>query len=439
MTGRRADTANVRSTADFAGASMTSRIDLPLSVTIAVIWAALLGWQLLGEWSIDLSALWMAGHLWQAGQASLIYAPAAEDLARTVPEWEAIQQGLGLQTKIIAPYIYPPLWAVLLGPVAGSLSPQAFLDAGAALNVSMLAAMPFLTARLARPKDLPLGVWVMASLVAILVTMPGFHSAYLNQPTILTAFLTLCAMVRLEQGHDRSAGALLALAAALKILPVLFAFVFLLDRRWRALTAFGLTCAALAVASIALAGPGLNLGFLAAARDETDTILLTPINSTLRSATLLLANTAGVIPPLDLNLAMQRVPALPLAEAGQKLAFLMLLGLVWFRLSPLPAAERRIRGLLTITIAAPLFAPLGWQHYFLLPMLLTPALLLWLPRGMASLIVGIVAAFLTSTVFVLMTVTTNHTAAYIWAFCALWLVVLAAAVLPKARVPVPDN
>lgn len=439
MTARQADTTNVRSTADFAGASTTSRIDLPLSVTIAVIWAVLLGWQLLGEWSIDLSALWMAGHLWQTGQASLIYAPAAEDLARTVPEWEGIQQGLGLQAKIIAPYIYPPLWAVLLGLVAGILSPQAFLDAGAALNVSMLAAMPFLTARLIRPKGLPLAIWVTASLVAILITMPGFQAINLNQPTILTAFLTLCAMVRLEQGHDRSAGILLAVAAAIKILPVLVAFVFLLDRRWRALAAFGLTCTALGAASIALAGPGLNLDFIAAAQHETSRILLASFNSTLRTAVVLLVNAAGVIPPLDLSLDMQRVPALPLAEAGQKLAFLMLLGLVWFRLSPLPPGERRIRGLLTITIAAPLFAPLGWQHYFLLPMLLTPALLIWLPRGMASLFVAIVAAFLTSTVFVLMTITTNHTAAYIWAFCGLWLGVLAAAILPRARMPAPDN
>ncbi len=269
---------------------------------------------------------------------------------------------------------------MLLGPLTGMLSPQGFLNTLLLLQIPMLAAMPFLTARIARPKAIRLPIWVAIGLALISLLMPGISALYFNQPTITATFLVLLAAERMGSGRPAAAGTALALAAALKLSPALFALVFVFDRQWRALAVFALAGAALAALSVALAGPALHHDFLEALRHATAHVVLGQSNSSLRALILIaaaaLSGETGVAlaaKPLIVTPWLPEIGLLPSLAFALALAALMPLARIG------DATMRRTVSLLALGIMVPLFGPIGWTHYYLLPMLLAPALPALLP------------------------------------------------------------
>ncbi|MCB2094518.1 MAG: DUF2029 domain-containing protein [Rhodobacteraceae bacterium] len=416
--------------------ALSARQDSILALLFLALWSAatiVLQWDI---WPEDLSALYIAGALWQQGQPDLIYATPFGFYGGTAAEWIPIQQQLGIYDLGSFPYVYPPLWAVLTAPLTAAMSPQGFANAVTCVQVPMLAASAFLAMRI-----LPLPgaqLWLKSAIgVALLSTMiPAYTALWFNNPSITVNFLTLLAFERLGARRPVAAGAALALAASIKLSPAAFVLVFLIDRQWRALASFAAIGGGLGLLSLALAGWPLHGDFLASLRAVADTALLSAGNVSLRAALPALASglsLAAPIPTDEANHIIQTIPGwfapLPgLAGAALMIAF----GLA---LRDLQGPLRRGFGLLALSIIVPLFGPLGWLHYYVLPMLLLPGIIAVVPLRRSLILFAALGLPSLTVVFAEIGRLPWPSADYVWLMSALWLALLAALLTGLRRLP----
>ncbi len=343
----------------------------------------------------DMSALYMAGRLWAEGDFGLIYAAPHGFFGSTPPAWLTRTEAWGMGGVTYA-YIYPPLWAALLSPLAAAMDPATFFHGAAVIGVSLAAASTLLAWRLARSFAVPLWVWLLASAALMLTSLAFYMSVYLLQPQVIVIFLCLLAFERDAAGRRGTAGALLALAATMKLAPAGLVLIFLVERNWRALGAFAATCAAIGALGLAVAGWDLHAEYLARLPEAGAGIYVTSVNF---SAEVLLYASGvllGWLPDIDFAIRNIRITATPAwIDAAGKVAALA--ALVWMlrATAGLDTARRRVARLFLVSLLINLFGPLGWVHYFQLQVVLLPALagLLPLRRGIA---IAVFAAIATS-------------------------------------------
>lgn len=336
--------------------------------------AAIIAWLLLRhQWALDLTALYFAAQFWHSGQPDLIYLPGASVFIGTPPpEYLALftaQTGLPASEARLTPYLYPPLWAAALAPLAARVSAITFFDIFQIANLAALAGTIWLAFRFARPPGIGFLPWAALSLGLFGFTGAGAVGLWFGQPQIIASFLVMLSAWALAARHDIGAGAALALAAAIKLSPALLVVWFIMERRWRALAAFALVGAALGGLSIAVAGWPLHAEMLAKIRAIDSHILVSRIVVSLE---LWLAQLGGA------GLAGWAFPApVMVPEPGWvtwvvRAALLLGLGAVWATSRALPERPRlwaRFLGVLLVTLVT---SPLGWVHYLALPLLLLP-------------------------------------------------------------------
>lgn len=139
---------------------------------------------------------------------------------------------------------YLPVVPLALAPLA------AFgrLPAAVLWTLGQLAAVGYALAVLWRWRGRADARGAAAFLLAVLLAVPAFiEAARFNQVSFFVLALVLGGLAALERGRDRAAGALLAAAAVLKLLPALFLPWLLLKRRWTAAAALVLVAGLLAV------------------------------------------------------------------------------------------------------------------------------------------------------------------------------------------------
>ena len=408
--------------------------DRAIALMLLAVWTVFVILSRWNSWPQDLSSLYVAGHLWQSGQGDLVY--AAPGTSGTYAEgWGPVMHDLGIADKLTFPYLYPPLWLAVLGSVTTLVSPQGFANAVLLIQMPMLAAMVYISARLLRPAAMPLSLWCLIGLVTLSWTIHAKVAIVHNQPTITVSFLMLLAIAALRD-RPHLAGAALALAAAIKLSPALLALVFVIDRRWRALAAFGVVGGGLGLLNLTVGGPAMTVAFLELLHKINAVVTLAPVNTSIRSALVALAmgRGAGVImPPGSSAMLYSDVPgwigpAVVLAALALMAAFLRVL---WHQ----PGEVRRYAGLLSFSLIIALFGPLGWLHYYVLPLLLLPGLFALFPVRVALPLVltVMVPALLPVALHVgaLPWPAANAT----WIACATWLIVLMALYLRLRRTP----
>ncbi|MFZ1727659.1 MAG: hypothetical protein WAU13_13495, partial [Albidovulum sp.] len=168
----------------------------------------------------------------------------------------------------------------------------------------------------------------------------------------------------------------------------------------------------------------------------TDTALLSAGNVSLRAALPALASglsLAAPIPTDEANYIIRTLPGwfpplLGLAGAALILAF----GLA---LRNLEGPLRRGFGLLTLAIIIPLFGPLGWLHYYVLPMLLLPGIIAVIPRHRSLILFAALALPSLTVVFAEIGRLPWPSADYVWLMSVLWLAVLAVLLTALRRLP----
>ena len=399
--------------------------DLRRAVVMLALWTLYAIWRQWGHWPDDLSALYIAGHLWQTGQTDLIYAAPPGFFGSHAASWDPVMADLGIAGKVTFPYVYPPLWAALLGPVTDLLGPQAFANAVLLIQMPMLAASVLMAARLMRPATMPMLTWALIGIVILLASTQSYIALWHNQPTITVGFLVLLCFTCLDADRPIAAGAALALAAAIKLTPAALVLILLLDRQYRATLSFALFGAALGLLSLALTGTALHATFLDSLGLIQDGALLNAVNVSLLPALMSLGAAIGLGPAFDTQSHLVILSPVPgWLSIGLALTALALTTAFLMALKDKPGPERRATGLFALWLILTLFGPLGWQHYYLLPLLLLPGLIARLtPR--AGLLLGLAIA-LPSIRFVFLTIgfLPWPVANYVWLACPGWLAVL---------------
>lgn len=409
--------------------------DRQVSVLLLSLWAVLTIWQQWGHWAEDLSAVYVAAWLWHSGQTDLIYAAPPGFFGGAAESWLPVMETLGIGHETSFPYVYPPLWATLIAPLTGYLSIHGFFNAVTLAQVPMMAGSVLLAARILKPAPMPLWLWTLLGLLVLNVSIQSHVALWHNQPTIAVTFLTLLAFERLQADRPVAAGIALALAAAIKLTPAAFVLIFLIDRQHRAVAAFAIAGAVLAGLSIVLAGWPLHRAFLDSLGHVSDSVLLSEINISLRAALLALGSTLGMLEPVGTT--APHIYSTPPVWLGPVVATtgLVLLLLMLRAIAPLPGPTRRGIGFFATSIILSLFGPLGWQHYYLLPMLLLPGLAGLLSTHRAVVPIAAVALPSIYIVFDARHLLPWPAATSTWLFTAGWLTVLAALFLAARRQP----
>lgn len=398
---------------------MNSRTDAALAGAILGLWCVAAIALRLGAWAPDLSAVVIAANLWAEGARGLVYA-APEGFFGGAPErWAAAMEALGVAGRESFAYVYPPLWLALLAPLVQGLPVQAVMDVATLVQVPLLAGSVVLAGRLARPDDWSRTRWALWGVAILTLTVPATHALMHNQPTITIGFLILLAAERQAAGRPVAAGVALALAAAIKLTPAAFVLLFLLPGARRALGAFVLAGGALAGASVALAGWPAHLDFLAALGAVSGVSLMIAINLSLESALVTLGGVAGLW-PLPSALPAGIVAPVLAGVLARLIGLALVAALIW-RWRGHPQAPLAL--LIGLAVLVPLAGPLGWLHYYVLPLLLLPGLLRLAP-GARALVLGVPAA-LSLPVFLAMRGLPGFDLWFVAAGAALWLAVVA--------------
>lgn len=419
-----------------AALSIDDDRDKLISVLLLAFWTVVVLWQQWGQWAEDLSAVYIAGWLWQSGQGALIYDTPPAFFGGIAESWQPAMAAMGIADESSFAYVYPPIWAVLTAPLTEILSPQGFFNAAALIQIPLLAASVWLAGRLIKPAAMPWWVWTAIGLLTLTLSVQTYLAIRHNQPTITVGFLILLAFERLQYGRPLTAGGALAVAASVKLTPAFLVLIFLLDRQWRAAAYFTTIGAALGLISVGISGWPAHQAFLESLALVKGVAYLIAINTSILPTTLAIGSALGLLPPIDPEATQFVFTAVPRwlspTIAITALLITIAFGQVLYRL---PGDARRAISLFAFSIILALFGPLGWLHYYVLPMLLLPGLLGILPRRTAITLIALVGVPSLTPVFAQIGALPWPVAHYTWLMCTVWLIVLAALFAAASRMP----
>jgi hypothetical protein len=156
-------------------------------------------------------------------------------------------------------YIYPPTLADLMTPLT-FLPPAGALIAWNLLNLAMIVLVSVVLMRLQGVRN-P----VLASLIAVLLLLfrPTLNCLYWGQVSILLLFLVVAGLSLYASGQKSLAGFMFALAAAIKLTPLIVIVPLIAWRDWKSLRAIAFWGAVILGTLWMVNGSGtLNLYFL---------------------------------------------------------------------------------------------------------------------------------------------------------------------------------
>lgn len=331
--------------------------------------------------SADLMASWVAGHFLHTGQPEAVYAAGASAFSlQPHPSWAPLLDETAYKGPLY-PYIYPPLWAWLVGHLPSLDDFWLFMVLMTLANAVLLAAIVRLAVAAARPKTAP-SIWAITLTVLFVMTSIGHVPMMQNQPHILVSFLLVLTIERSRAGDQVTAGVALALAASLKLTPALFALAFLALGQRRAFGSFVVAGGALAAASVAVAGWPLHLEFLAEIKRISNTVLVTAMSFNVHSsiAQLFFAESLIAAEPAVIGLEDVEGDEFYYAQAGAaavwagRLAMAASIGwCLWLLRRSSDATRYSVVWPLMIALTA-ITSPLSWSYYFIPAVAFLPVL-----------------------------------------------------------------
>ncbi len=360
-----------------------SRTQLRLTVILLFVGAVAPFWWFFPTFSADLMAVWLAGHFLASGQPDQVYAPVTEFFQMYPPDaWRPLMASEYDFDGPIYPFLYPPIWAKLAGLLSGMnfwvLTVWALL-----INCFLQVATIWLVLKIVRPQRIAPPLFVLLGFVYLYGTHIGTISLQQNQPQILVSFLLVLAIERSHAKADLTAGAVLALAASIKLYPALFAVYWLVSGNRRALSAFALLGGGLGLASVIWSGWPLHAQFLEQIRLISASVLTTAITFNL-DATLAqlffwddLVRVPGLEPPTE---AVPDPGWYSMARPGwwKLMSPIVLFGGFLFTVFTYARSDHDTRHMavwpLGLTMVA-ILSPLTWVYYFIPAAAFAPILL----------------------------------------------------------------
>jgi hypothetical protein len=313
------------------------------------------GWSL-PSW--DLTAGYVAGRLVATGHESHIYDQADHDTMHDPHSaWAQAAAAGGIRDGVVTPYVQTPLYAWFVSGLAGRVDFAAFRHIFLILAAISSAALIFVSALQWAPA-LMHPLWQACLLAGFFFSVPNETAVALGQTHVHFLLLAVLAIIAAQRGRPMSAGALLALAATVKISPAWIAVTWLARGNWRAAASFAAFSAVLLALALLQAGSENTMTFLHGLRHAGHFVTLTFNNDSLASVLLwreLSATTAFnfVLLPMPLWVQLACFCALAASAVGA--------GVLDRRT---PAGGMEIGPVLTL-IAATAFTPLAWNHYYI--------------------------------------------------------------------------
>jgi hypothetical protein len=233
---------------------------IALAVAV-VLFAGVMGQAASRGHGYDLAPLPTAGRLVATGQTDHLYAQGSvryNDVDDEVFRRAAADVGFHLNPTA---FVYPPLVAFVMQPAAHV--PFTVLSrVWAALSILfILAGIAFMLAAYVPAAQTPLA-WA-GLLVALCWFEPLRYGFWLGQTTAIIFPLLMGAVLLQRRGYPAAAGAVLALAAFVKITPLVLALVWVWRGPRRAAAACAVTLAALWAVSLAVLGPAVHAAYVA--------------------------------------------------------------------------------------------------------------------------------------------------------------------------------
>lgn len=215
-----------------------------------------------GAQSADLFALWLAGEFMAMGRLDQIYPANTVMFDMTTPsDWWAYVSETDPTARIF-PYLYPPIWAKLVSWMTQVTTFETFDTVMTIVHQALIIASIYLAAKMCGLKGTVLFGFIALTYGALAFTFPLGIAIEENQPQIIVSFLIVWAFERAHFGHYRTAGVVLAFAAAIKLYPLLFVVIFVARRQWSAVGAFAVAGALLGGTSILMTGWDLHAEYL---------------------------------------------------------------------------------------------------------------------------------------------------------------------------------
>lgn len=325
--------------------------------------------------AVDLWPVYLAGHFYAAGALDQVY-PSGSVFDLGLPDaWLPYLAARIEAAPTIYPFIYPPLWAAVASWITPYTTLQGWTLASAVIDPVLVVATCALAWRTS-DRRMPAWVWIGATLVLLTGTSALYLALRNHQAQLLATFAIVAAIERSHAGRDRTAGALLAFAASLKLYPVLFVGLWVARGRWSAVGAFAGVGLLLGLGSVALTGWPLHVQFLESTRAIAGTLLHHPNNHSLdASVAQVLAMTGassfGSENP-DVRLALVKPAAL--SWAGRAVLVGVVAGSMrWARGCTEADLYRRVWPVTLLAVS--LASPLAWTYHFLTGLVFVPLLL----------------------------------------------------------------
>jgi hypothetical protein len=316
------------------------------------IWAA---WEELKNAGMDLQQDYLAALRLRAGGD--IFAPfsSAEVVSLGVQE----HLGFGMRENV-----HPPLNALLFALL--TLLP--FPSAALVWTLICVAVLLLTINALINALQLPItGAWRAIVLLLLLNWYPVWLHLHLGQITIILFGLIVGAWLCLRRGRDGIAGALLAVAALLKMYPAFLLGYALFQRRWRTLWAATLTVIALVTLQMTANSAHWFDYFTQVAPQNADEWGSDARNASLQSISMrLFVGNHEVAPLIDR----------PQAELPWRIGFYAItLGIFVWALWQQRGAQDLTGAYSMFLSAMVLLSPLSWEHSYIL--LLLPLGYVW--------------------------------------------------------------
>lgn len=340
--------------------------------------------------SADMLGVWMAGKAMAAHLPGAVYPADGQVFTLLPPQaWAAWMRAEG-RSGAVYPFIYPPLWAWAMGKLTAVMT-FGGLDRVLSVAFPVMQGLCLVIAhRLAAPR-MHQTLFVGIGLLVLSLSYIGSLALYQSQPQVIVALLTLAAIERAEAGRPRLAGCLLAVAAAMKIYPAIYALFWLAQGNRRASGSFALAGAALAALSVAVAGWPLHQEFLRMLGVVSHTALMMPFNYTLAAAVAQFTEIDAITwvrtlsdPASDGYLVIPM--AFWLTTAMKATLALAVTGAALLLARARTRAERAAVWPMALIVVA-LASPLSWSYHYIAAAAFLPMLLDRLKPGLAMALI----------------------------------------------------
>lgn len=302
------------------------------------------------------------------------------DLPIYTPHEITLERYLGLRPNtadryFIAVNAHPPTSVLLAIPFAA----LPFTDALPLWNVLSLLALAVSAWPIVQNLGLPFSFWdLLPAVTLLLLCHPFRHQMVQGQLNLVLLLLITGAWAADRSDRPIGAGALVALAAAIKLFPAFLFLYFVLRGRWRAVTAGIVVFVLITTVTALVLGPQAYADYFLHVLPRTSLWRSDWHNLSLSGVWFKLFDPRKQFPPVEIRPLLWS-PVLAWAGMGCSAAALMAL---LYRIVPqLRAPKDADLGFALCVVAMLLVSPITWDHYLLL--LALPVAVLWqrLPQG----------------------------------------------------------